>query len=198
MKRLRFFILMLTLLFCGLKPTFAADSTNVLVKVHETFGTVVYYNTTGFSSTTTTDDLRTKAMYVGDRDRSQPIMIEIYGNAAASIDVNAFVWGSLSVPASGDSLDTGDFLVGTTNTADLDALGAATVLIDTVEVVTGVTDDHLDNAEWIYLELDGQTGNPATATITWRISVQKKEKGNEATFRSADNQLVRPVCTVCP
>lgn len=197
MKRLRFFILMLTLLFCGLQPTFAGDSTNVLVRVFETFGSVIYYNTTGFSSTTLTDDLRTKAMYIGDRDRSEPIMIEIYGNAAASIDVNAFAWGSLSVPASGDSLSTGDFLVGTTN-SDLDALGAATVLIDTLEVVGAVTDDHVDNADWIYLEFDGQSGNPATATITWRISVQKKEKGNEAAFRGADNQLVRPVCTVCP
>ncbi len=196
-------ILLITLLaavlaFSLVSPARAADVDNKAVKVFETLNTIVFYNTTSFSAADATDDLNTQAFYIGDRDRSQPIMFEVYGNAVASFDVNVFVHGTLFAPTSGDSIDTAAFLVGTTNTADLDDIGSATVVIDTVEVVTGVTDDHIDNAEWLYIEFDGQTGNPATQTMTWAVTIVKKEQGNLARFRSGNSTLVRPICTVCP
>ena len=197
-------ILLLTLLVAILsfalqvQPARAADVDNKTVKVFETLNTIVFFNTTSFSATDSTDDLNTQAFYIGDRDRTQPIMFEIYGNATSGFDVNVFVHGTLFAPTSGDSIDTAAFLVGTTNTADLDDIGSATVLIDTLEVVSLVTDDHIDNAEWIYLQFDGQAGNPAAQTMTWAITIMKKEQGDFSRFRHGNSVLVRPICTVCP
>ncbi len=192
------FLLLLFIVLLIAQPGFSADVENKTVKVFETLNTIVFYNTTSFSATDSTDDLNTQAFYVGDRDRTQPIMFEIYGSATSGFDVNVFFHGSLFAPTSGDSIDTAAFLVGTTNTADLDDIGSATVVIDTVEVVTGTTDDHIDNGEWLYVEFDGQAGNPAAQTMTWAVTIMKKAQGNVARFRGGNNALVRPICTVCP
>lgn len=200
MKKILLITLLAAILAFALQvqPARAADVDNKAVKVFETLNTIVFYNTTSFSAADATDDLNTMAFYIGDRDRTQPIMFEIYGSATTNFDVNVFVHGTLFAPTSGDSIDTAAFLVGTTNTADLDDIGSATVVIDTLEVVSNVTDDHIDNAEWIYLQFDGQTGNPAAQTMTWAITIIKKEQGNLARFRSGNSVLVRPICTVCP
>lgn len=200
MKKILLLTLLAAILAFALQvpPARAADVDNKAVKVFETLNTIVFYNTTSFSATDSTDDLNTQAFYIGDRDRTQPIMFEIYGSATSGFDVNVFVHGTLAAPTSGDSIDTASFLVGTTNTADLDDIGSATVVIDTLEVVSLVVDNHIDNAEWLYLEFDGQAANPAAQTMTWMVTIVKKEQGNLARFRSGNSVLVRPICSSCP
>jgi len=200
MKKILLLTLLIAILAFGLQvqPAQAADVDNKVVKTFETLNTIVFFNTTSFSATDSTDDLNTQAFYIGDRDRTQPIMFEIFGSATSGFDVNVFFHGTLSAPTSGDSIDTAAFLAGTTNTADLDDIGSATVLIDTVEVVSGVNDDHIDNAEWLYVEFDGQAGNPAAQTMTWSVTIVKKDQGDFERFRHGNSILVRPICTVCP
>ena len=199
MKKILFLMLLAAILAFALQvPARAADVDNKAVKVFETLNTIVFYNTTSFSATDSTDDLNTQAFYIGDRDRTQPIMFEIYGSATSGFDVNVFFHGTLFAPTSGDSIDAAAFLVGTTNTADLDDIGSATVVIDTVEVVSLVVDDHIDNAEWLFIEFDGQAGNPAAQTMSWAITIVKKDQGDFSRFRHGNSVLVRPICTSCP
>lgn len=137
---------------------------------------VYWYGKIAFSATDSTNNIWTKALWIGDSNLDvEDGVIQMWGNAASGIDVNAYLEGSGSVYDASFS----SFVTDT----KLDALGSATPVLTGLQRSfiggSGTLADSTalnlsSDCEFLRLKFDGQAGNPATAVIYFVVTIPKK------------------------
>lgn len=156
---------------------------------------VYWYGAISFSADDSTNDIWTKALWIGDCDLvNNTGLIQVWGNAASGIDVNVHVEGS-------GSLYDASFFVDRIDTL-LDAAGAAApkkALLGLAAVTTSVNSPRIDKSarcEYLRLQFDGQAGNPSTAVIYFIVRIPKKaNKEHGGATIHASNRLQSTVAT---
>lgn len=175
MKYMKSFILAALLIFVAWEMLFAlADVKNkATTSYFEDDQQIVWYGKVAFSTGDSTNDIWTKALWIGDCDlTAQEGTLQIWGNAASGADVNVFIEGS-------NSLYDASFLAHRVDTV-LDAVGSATVKITLVGSSYIATTkntpvkDHATRCEYLRLQFDGQAGNPSTAVIYFTLRIPKR------------------------
>lgn len=178
--KIKYFLSFILLLFASFAVFGLADVKNKATTSYiEDDHQIVWYGYVAFSTGDSTNDIWTKALWIGDCDLLNfEGSLQIWGNAVASADVNVFIEGS-------NTLYDAAFLVHRTDTL-LDARGAAAPAITLVgkayitgsSAATGATPDP-DNAtrcEYLRLQFDGQSGNRSTVIIYFCLRIPKRAK----------------------
>jgi len=173
-RKLFIYSVLASLLALAFVPAQAADSSNVAVSVQETPYSVTYYGTFTFLGTGT-ESRFSKAFNVEGLDFSNAIFT-YFGNAVSNIDADFFYHYAFEPKtiSGGDSVEAAMFTEIATDT-DVDAAGAAAethVVSDSIG--TAAERVFYKRARWLRIEADGQTGNPTTATVSWRLYLPKE------------------------
>ena len=169
-----FLIVILLLVSAGQSAFALADVKNkATTSYQEDAYNVYWYGAISFSTSDSTNDIWTKAFWIGDNDlANRDGSIQVWGNAASGIDVNVYVEGS-------NSLYDASFVADRVDTL-LDAVGSATpklALLGKAAITTSGTTPVTDKStrtEFLRMQFDGQAGNPATAVIYFIITIPKK------------------------
>jgi len=177
-----FFISTLIVLF-SVFSAFGADADNEgTYQVNVLPGGVLYTITVAYGATDSTDDLHTKAIPLWYADPiNKPIVVQAWGNAATNIDVN------VDCEFSNELNDT-QFIA---SVLDFDALGAAAAVMHVFNPGGNAAFDSRTDSTALNLymrfECDGQTANPQTAEIYFKVWVPAKDGIREQDLRGKVN-----------
>lgn len=160
----------------ALAPTY-----NKKVNVREGYDYVVYWGNISFSTTDSTDNVYTQAMFVGDCDViTGRGTLQVFGKGVSGSDVDMFIEGSSTLYSSAfvsTRVDTILNLLGAT-TPRITYVGSAFITESTLAAAYSPVADPAANCAWIRLKADGQTGNESATEIFWYI-ILKKHSGAE-------------------
>lgn len=150
-----------------------------------------WYGKVTFAAGNATDDIWSHTFDVSDCELwEKKGTIQVWGNAASGIDVNVYVEGSNTLYDDAFEAFRTDLNLDAAgaNAGKLAFIGGSDIFTgDTVVVANNGTDqeelafDAASSCQYLRLQFDGQSGNPAGAVIYYSIKIPKRIVGRAST-----------------